>query len=541
MPVSEDAIKEWVDKIEIADTALSKATDKSIELSEKKAQAQVKYDGINERINICNRAIESLTAWSSLLNKVSLIGELSISGYLKDMQKALLAEEIEIGEIIESATEVFLIMKDSFDDTAGSQELLNILYRFIEDARKYNSFQHASEALDRLLAIGVEDGIADTPVEAAATDEPDADGTEEPLASPDSDASAEPMETDTPDTTESAEPSDPEASETPPLPEAESKPKGNAWDWMDEWRMKVDELRSIVSKMPEYSIQSSVVLSELPTREPNASEMPLLSPDISETPAAQAFSSNNNYYDDYSRSDSMDRLDNGVLLYLSDHNKVEKAILYLFGNNLYKKSLAWFAIVLAVLIDTAAFVVGAVSESGKKDPPDTESEPEAYVHTVHSLAVPKNSPLRTYVFLTGSYDFNTDANDYCCEAVTAEGILEIGKQNSPLQRGMYRLEGASTVIPISEHALTRGLNGRPSEDGVFCSKHLECDNNMICEVVNGDSHFITNIDDDTPSYKVVEGKTMILVSKHDIGRETWNTVVLALDESESKIAAVYLY
>lgn len=59
----------------------------------------------------------------------------------------------------------------------------------------------------------------------------------------------------------------------------------------------------------------------------------------------------------YDRADALDKLDDAQRLYISEHNPVDQALIYL-GSPYWQ--LAAFSLVLAFFLDIAAFITGLV-------------------------------------------------------------------------------------------------------------------------------------------------------------------------------------
>ena len=60
---------------------------------------------------------------------------------------------------------------------------------------------------------------------------------------------------------------------------------------------------------------------------------------------------------EYDRADALDKLDDAQRLYISEHNPVDQALIYL-GSPYWQ--LAAFSLVLAFFLDIAAFITGLV-------------------------------------------------------------------------------------------------------------------------------------------------------------------------------------
>lgn len=268
----------------------------------------------------------------------------------------------------------------------------------------------------------------------------------------------------------------------------------------------------------------------------------------------------------YDRAGASDSLDDMLRLYIAEHNAAHQAIIYLCSPY---RGLAIFSVLLAFLLDIAAFITGLlidvadrrreilmqqnmesfrarrIGTSGK-----TTMDSERYAFGAEfqyiredeeeSSRYPK-AALNRYLYLTGDYVRENEKNTY--RAIENGEETEIDLLNTGLTIGLY-IESESEAAPVPDSQILAFFateNG--PQDGVYKKCSLRYDDNalLILEKTKPSAayRYLAAIDAEVPVYQLSNG-TCTVMEAHYLNGNKGEMVVIALNKKGSKVVAVYI-
>ena len=268
----------------------------------------------------------------------------------------------------------------------------------------------------------------------------------------------------------------------------------------------------------------------------------------------------------YDRAGASDKLDDMQRLYIAEHNAAHQAIIYLCSPY---KGLAIFSIILAFLLDIAAFITGLlidvadrrreilmqqnmerfsagkIGTSGK-----TTMNNERYSFGAEFQYIRADEEessyypttgLNRYLYLTGDYVRENEKNTY--RAIENGEEMEIDLLNTGLTFGLY-IENESEAAPIPDsQALTFLATENGPQDGVYKKCSLRYNDNalLILEKTKPGAayRYLAAIDAETPVYQLSNG-TCTVMEAHYLNGNKGEVVVIALNKKGSKVIAVYI-
>lgn len=531
---------------------------------------------------LLDSALSRIPYYEAALGLSSSTSNISIRRDLLQLQADFFKTDLDVDELLETATGIFENLRNaastaqnSTADTtenmeeqeAGSENSLsysNLLVqmnRLISDLRDYATVKDIEAELDRLIAelrndVDAEGTESDEQADSALPIENNAEGM----------AVSANSVSDADETFRGA--GDVSGNESNSQDE---KSKGEAEDeWKDKWRNRIEHLKSQISAMPKY-------IREERTGSETVNALTELQLSVLTA---------------YDRDGSSRALDNMVHRYVSDRSPVYKGIIYLQSSY---RSLALFALSLAVSFDLAGFIFGFVeqgntkqkedrddSESKKKEESnrandrehmeDSNSEPGINEHwamrpafvqkkrkkqkvkkvsSTDDRSEPEWSVLATltqYIILTGDYEsrdgiyyYNAFKNGVLCNWVVRDTV--------PYIQGIYIQEAADKeyakgmALPKERQELRfSGQEGGP-QDGIYGDCQLLYDEGSLILRKDEQKTFLANIDEYVPvhSYKSSIGESRTIPSKQ-LKEKTLDdqSIVVALNEKGTRIAAIYI-
>lgn len=317
---------------------------------------------------------------------------------------------------------------------------------------------------------------------------------------------------------------------------------GNNTDWKSEWGSWLAELKAQISSLPSYGgLQNGVhtALSE--------SQVEILS--------------------EYDRDSSSRELDDVIRRYISAHNAVYQGIIYLQSPY---RSLAVFALILALSFDLSGFVFGLVTlndvpltaesyetepfpetpsaEGSASDKPDLNTPPDREDDTVAWSILPALNP---YVVLTGDYEIRDGVYYYKCFRNGQLYRWEV-IDNAPYQRGIYTENTENGRVcgkPLSaDQALLFGDQPGGPRDGIYRNCQLiYMDGSLLKDGTGG---FLASVEEFVPVHIYVpsEGKNRTIPVKMlavPSGENADNNsvfvreAVISLTPNGTRVAAIY--
>lgn len=259
--------------------------------------------------------------------------------------------------------------------------------------------------------------------------------------------------------------------------------------WQNHWEGKLNELKAQIGSLPIYMGEDEPALNQ------------------------------------YSRTTAMNRLDNALRNYISGHNDAEQAFIYLGSPY---KALAIFSLVLAYLLDIAAFITGLVIERF-----DNDSTKRASVGGIISPATTNH-----YLYLNGDYTKEDNVCRYC--AVDGTYVTSVDGPDANLLPGYY-LEHEDALQQVNPQQLAFAKVPGGPLDGVYQNCSLQYSDHMLLVKRNSEQEFtyLATVDQDVPVYRIQNGNCTC-ETLQDLRVEEWQMVIVALNTNGSLVTAIYL-
>lgn len=259
--------------------------------------------------------------------------------------------------------------------------------------------------------------------------------------------------------------------------------------WQNYWEGKLNELKAQIGSLPIYMGEDEPALNQ------------------------------------YSRTTAMNRLDNALRNYISGHNDAEQAFIYLGSPY---KALAIFSLVLAYLLDIAAFITGLVIERF-----DNDSTKRASVGGIISPATTNH-----YLYLNGDYTKEDNVCRYC--AVDGTYVTSVDGPDANLLPGYY-LEHEDALQQVNPQQLAFAKMPGGPLDGVYQNCSLQYSDHMLLVKRNSEQEFtyLATVDQDVPVYRIQNGNCTC-ETLQDLRVEEWQMVIVALNTNGSLVTAIYL-
>ncbi|MDE5802547.1 MAG: hypothetical protein K2I22_06490 [Lachnospiraceae bacterium] len=268
----------------------------------------------------------------------------------------------------------------------------------------------------------------------------------------------------------------------------------------------------------------------------------------------------------YDKAEAEDKLDDMQRLYIAEHNAAHQAIIYL--DSPYR-GLAIFSIILAFLLDIAAFVTGLLidvadrrreillQQNRERFGEGRRSVNEKIAEDCRKYALGAEFQymygdgkdvsycpivgLNHYLYLTGDYVRENEKNTY--RAIEDGEEMEIDLLNTGLLSGLYT-ESANEATPVlGSQALAFFATENGPKDGVYQNCSLRYDDNalLILEKSKPSAkyHYLAAIDEEVPVYQLSNG-TCTVMEAHYLNGNKGELVVIALNKKGSKVIAVYI-
>lgn len=486
-----------------------------------------------------DRALSQLQVYENFLGLNSSTSAISIRSALVNMQSEFFKQNPDEEAMLDIATTIF----ESLRNTANSSEttgegnfsytdLLIQMNQLIRNLVDYSEVKTIEANLEHLIMeLRTEDPGSDSPETTDPTD---------PGQSTDPSATADPTETETPaqptESTGLSESVQPEASSSPESMESMEpsfSPVGdgqNSGDrWQEEWESRLNQLKSQVSAMPAYSgsgyagDKTSGVLSE--------SQADILR--------------------SYDRNKASRTLDDMIRRYISNHSAIYQGIIYLQSPY---RSLAIFALLLALAFDLTGFVFGVIIEGNPRQGGNTGNRLAANVPAfggVTAAAKGGSTPwtiLETreqYMVLTGDYE-SRDGKYYYNAFKDGKRYKWLVEDTPPYPMQIYVQDKAvlSKGTPVvAGQALCFASQANGPKDGIYTDCVLIFDEGSLILIQNNQPEFLSTIDEYAPvhSYDPKKGENQTLPAKQLATRNIKaKTAVVALNAKGTRIAAIYV-
>lgn len=272
--------------------------------------------------------------------------------------------------------------------------------------------------------------------------------------------------------------------------------------WQNDWEERLNELKAQIGSLPIYMGEDEPELNQ------------------------------------YSRTTAMNRLDNALRNYISGHNDAEQAFIYLGSPY---RALAIFSLVLAYLLDIAAFITGFVIErfdNEQKQQDEQKEQEDNTVAIVPTSGILSPATLNHYVYLNGDYTKEDNTYRYC--AVDGTYVTSVDGPDATLQPGYY-LEHEGVLKPVNPQQLAFAKMPGGPLDGVYQNCSLQYSDHMLLIKRNSEQEFsyLATVDQDVPVYRIQNGNCTC-ETLQDLRVEEWHLVIVALNTNGSLVTAIYL-
>lgn len=454
---------------------------------------------------------------------------------LREIQKELFQPAPDLDRLMTLATEIFDRLQSAEELNAENgtdyQEFMSMMNSFINNLEKRRQMKDSKATLQQLVQ-DLADGKL-LPIQGSSAD---VVTSQPPEISEAPENSGTPEDGDPPDNSGAPEDSDsPENSAAPEsstAPEAADNPvDSSSADWIATWITQFNELKFRISGLPIYSGDISFLSQSDPLR--------------------------------FDRGESTKVLDRAVERYLTDHNDAEQGLIYLASDY---RAMAVFALILALLLDLAAFVTGIIIEREERKPP-AESKDTANRYENRKVVPwgygqddgpqPQTRCLNRYLFLTGDYVYMDGIYTYNVIEQGTEGqitLTEPGKKS-----GLYLWHNqilSSILEPQAEDSEDGGrrdllykVDTNGPADGVYPDSLIAYEAGLLYICQGEESTFLGNVDPYVPVYclspetydaipiKDLKDHSILIKSSDDRKNQI---VVVALDWEGKKISVIYI-
>lgn len=292
--------------------------------------------------------------------------------------------------------------------------------------------------------------------------------------------------------------------------------EGGTDGWAEDWEKAFHELKFKISGLPVYNGD----LSALPDED----------------------------FLRFDRSESTRALDRTVEQYLTKHNAAEEGLIYLFSDY---NEMAVFSLILAILLDLAAFVTGIVIEREEskllertREHSDEDSRRNTVFLNEGERMQAKSRCLNQYLFLTGDYICQEGQYIYRTIEQGEEGQIDLTEAEKSI--GLYLQKGKtlqsvwslkSTATKDAKLLYKVDTNG--PADGVYKDCEISYEEGLLYIDQNGTKSFLGNVDSKMPVYKLT-AQTYDVILASELKKLHGQMIVVALDREGLQIAAVYI-
>jgi len=393
-----------------------------------------------------NNALLRLPVYESFLGLNNSASSISIRSDLLQMQEEFFKPNPDEEQLLETASNIFSGLRNGASSVAnetGSSlsytELMIQMNRLVQNLTDYAEIKDIETALGDLVTELRTIDMANVPENGGAqtepTGEPDPAGSDGPTDSPEPSGTAEPAEssepsesvepTGSPEASESVAPTgSPEASE--PVESTNRQETSKSSDtqngqWQRAWEDRVERLKAQIGAMPTYSDNDNGENSIL-----TSSQVGILR--------------------SYDRDESGKALDDVARRYISSHSAIYQGIIYLQSPY---RSLACFALILALSFDLAGFVFGVVI-SGRPQPKSGALSKHNAGLIAPAFPAGQYSPVQWsiletqnhYKVLTGDYERRDDYYYYnvFCNGILEEWEVKVEETSGVYGRGIYNVD-----------------------------------------------------------------------------------------------------
>lgn len=285
--------------------------------------------------------------------------------------------------------------------------------------------------------------------------------------------------------------------------------------WKEVWGDKLQKLKAQISALPTYSVsgeQATITNGVL-----SDEQIAILS--------------------NYDRNKSNENLDDMIRRYIASRNAIYEGIIYLQSPY---RSLAIFALILALSFDISGFIFGVVIQG---ENPQTERRTSGKSKQTEWGIV---ETYNQYMILTGDFDCKDGTYYY---KVFKDGLLEqwAVQDKDPYMGDIYIQKREDTtkgeMVDKKEQALLLLEQPNGPADGIYTECQLFFDEGSLILVRQEQKHFIANINEYTPihSFNKKRGENRTIpagdIATNGIAAKI---AVVALNVKGTRVSAVYI-
>lgn len=290
---------------------------------------------------------------------------------------------------------------------------------------------------------------------------------------------------------------------------------GNSSNWKESWQKQFNDLKSKISGLPVYTMMGS-----------------------------------NATLESFDRAVSTRRLDNAIRNYLTEHNPAQQGLIYLYSPY---RGIAIFSLLIALLLDIAAFVTGFIIDRADQTGSNSEQDDTgnyggdiAATHTppkkepvwdmnqtLEWNAIP---PLNRYTFLTGDHQYLDGTMTY--KAIENGKVIEVEYPDTKLQTGFYYWKESNIYQVRPAELLYKGTPSGPV-DGVYEDAILRYEDQLLIIVQNTEGKHLGTVDPYTPVYYLSKDEYESFPAK-EIQNVQGSRIVISLNQTGTRIIAIYV-
>lgn len=287
--------------------------------------------------------------------------------------------------------------------------------------------------------------------------------------------------------------------------------------WKELWSRRLNDLKAQIGALPSYSDNE------------NNSDGVLLE---SQTVILR----------NYDRDDAAKKLDDTIRRYVSEHNAVYQGIIYLQSPY---RSLALFALMLALSFDLSGFIFGFVTQN---NPQEFDGELSSFASAdgmATAWGVPKT--MNTYYILTGDYESRDGKYFY---TAFKDGLRDQLEMMNSMPRGSQivipacKTSGSAELCPCPDIDQPLHFAHQPDSeiDGIYTNCELIFDDGSLLMRKDDLLSLIAPVEEFLPVHIYDEDRGVHrTIPAKDLGEKGIKVkkAVVALSEKGTRVAAVY--
>lgn len=275
-------------------------------------------------------------------------------------------------------------------------------------------------------------------------------------------------------------------------------------EWEKNWREKINDLKAVISAMPDYHEGGNQSLAR------------------------------------YDKSRVAQDLSQIIRKYLTTHNAAQQGIIYLLSPYF---ELALFSLILALFFDLSGFITGILiyDMEERNQSKVAENNISEYVRkTDNKELYSKMQGKNSYVYFTGNYLCSDGVYTY--QAFREGKEVEIvSEKSNVLDSGLY-LEKDDDYFPVmTPQALSYAKMSGGISDGIYTDGFLTYEDSVltIAEEEKGDYQYLTIVEQEVPVYQLYSDHLSVYPVTL-LQNQGAHLIVVALNKEGTRVIAIYL-